>query len=436
MIVRIANSGAADAPAGVVATFYDGVPATNTIIGTVPISKVLRPGEYEDIAYSMSNPGPGVHQLYAAVDSANAVSECRKDDNQIRLDFTVQSTYPDLKIGFEDISLPTGTAYEGNLVPITVLVRNIGATSASNVAVRMYNGSPIAGGMPVGTEQVISAISSSGTATLSFTYDTLGHDGTNILYFVADPANTISETNEANNTASASLTVQPPALPNLVVTSNDILIAPANPREGEQVTITATVLNRGTAVGNVPVQISVRGQEPGASGQVLGTKTIYPILGLGQSASVTATVDTAGMVGQQSIVVTIDPENMITESDKTDNSAPKTDLYPVSRAHVVRSSRQGRVSGEREHDRNNHPGECRYRYPVPGPVRNGQGQLREPDRHSLIGRRRDPRPERHHDAHPYLEHWEEPRGELHGNHGTRRGKPGRIEKQRSFQHHG
>ena len=62
---------------------------------------------------------------------------------------------------------------------------------------------------------------------------------------VADPHMIIRETSESDNEAVTSLMVQPPALPNLVISGNNIGFSDDKPDMGAVVTVTATILNNG-----------------------------------------------------------------------------------------------------------------------------------------------------------------------------------------------
>ena len=170
--------------------------------------------------------------------------------------------------------------------------------------------------------QIVRSINAGGTASVTFSYDTLGHPGTNVLYVSSIRQIRSVESSKSNNTASISINVQPPTLPDLAIAAPDIQVSPATLREGDTASITATIHNLGVATGNISVRMSVRSGEFGVGSEVYSeTKTIYPILSLGQTATVTATFDTTGLAGQQSIVVTIDPGNTMTESIKDNNSA-------------------------------------------------------------------------------------------------------------------
>lgn len=319
--VRIGNGGAIAAPAGIPVTFYDGLTFPTSAIATVATTKTLQPGDYQEVTYSWSGGALGLHHLYAVVDSANAIAECNKSDNQAQLDYTVSSGLADLKVGAEDITIPAPPYSEGSFVPITVSVKNLGPIAAANVAVRLYQGNPASGGVQIAPDQTIGSIGGGGAASVSFSYDTLGRAGTNVLYLQVDAANSISETTKANNLASFTLAVQPPTQPNLTISADDIVVTPAAPQEGEIVQIAATIRNRGAAVGNIPVRIYLG--DPAVGGTLIASQISYPLLALGQSATLQTTLDTTGWSGQQNIFVQIDPANTIAESSKTDNSASR-----------------------------------------------------------------------------------------------------------------
>src|SRR5574341_15974 len=319
LTVRIGNGGAKEAQAGAVVMFYDGDPTADVVIGTAATTKSLNSGEYQDVILSVSGLSEGLHHVYAVVDAGNTISECREDDNQINTDVTVVTGLPDLKVVVEDVVLPNMPITEGNIVPVIMNVQNSGAVSASNVTVRLYNGNPATGGVQIGLTQTISAISSGGAAPINFTFDTLGHAGTNMLYVVLDQENSVIESSETNNVVLFTLDVQLPTLPNLTITADSIQITPASAQEGSQVAVTATIINRGSAVGNIPVRFYLG--NPAAGGSLIAEQTIYPVLALGQTATVTATFVTTGLSGEQNISIAVDPANTIAESRQVCASA-------------------------------------------------------------------------------------------------------------------
>jgi subtilase family serine protease len=322
LAVRVGNGGAVASSAGVTVTFYDGDPANGGVaIGTASTTKTLNPGDFQDVIYSWSGGSLGIHHIYAVVDAANTISECRKDDNQVNTDFTIQTAYADLKIALEDISVPAGPYYEGIPVQVTANVKNIGALPASNVLVRIYNGNPLSGGTQIGIDQTIPTINAGSTIPLTFNYDTLGKSGTNVIYIVIDPSNAVAEVSKTNNMASVTLTVQQPVLPDLAVSASDIQLTPAAPQEGDKAMVTATIHNLGTGAGNIPVGIYLG--NPASGGVLVSQPTIYPILAFNTTTTVQAVIDTTGWAGQQQLYVVLDPANAITESREDNNTASK-----------------------------------------------------------------------------------------------------------------
>jgi len=63
LTVRIGNGGAREALAGVAVTFYDGMPATGTVLGTALTTRVLQPGEYQDLVLGVNSLADGLHRM-------------------------------------------------------------------------------------------------------------------------------------------------------------------------------------------------------------------------------------------------------------------------------------------------------------------------------------------------------------------------------------
>lgn len=70
IIVRIGNSGALHVREGVKIAFFDGDPSDEgVLLGTLETTKMLVPGEYEDVSFMLEGEFSGVHTIYAAVDN-------------------------------------------------------------------------------------------------------------------------------------------------------------------------------------------------------------------------------------------------------------------------------------------------------------------------------------------------------------------------------
>jgi len=108
-----------------------------------------------------------------------------------------------LTVGFADIPQPfeAGTAYD-----IDVLVRNIGEAAAGQFNVELA-----ADGTFVGSVQV-NGLAAGSSTTVTFTW-TPQVAGDYTLRAIADPENAVAEENEANNEATALVTVAAPPYP-------------------------------------------------------------------------------------------------------------------------------------------------------------------------------------------------------------------------------
>jgi len=110
---------------------------------------------------------------------------------------------PDLTVNV--VTFGPSSPKEGERVTISAIIKNIGLMPAYNVKVGFYDGDPQSGGIPIGFV-AISTIKASGyaIATTSWT----AKAGARKIYVVADPDNTISESNEDNNVVYKTIVVE------------------------------------------------------------------------------------------------------------------------------------------------------------------------------------------------------------------------------------
>lgn len=320
--VRVGNGGAKQAAAGIRTAFYDGDPASGGIlIGSVLTTKALNFGEFEDITLVWNTPAEGNHTIRVNTDAYNTQPECDKTNNSISLPVYIVSGKPDLSIASDDIVAPT-TILEGSLANILVTVRNIGTLQADNVLVRLYAGNPALGGKQIGTDQTLATIPAGGAATIKTTWNTLGVAGSSYLYALVDPAATTLDANRSNNTASRQVLVTAAVKPDLQISADDIAISSASPIEGDTLTVSATVHNRGSQTGTI--KVALYDGIPTAGGIKRGETIIPQVVAQGGSAQVSFTLDTIGLSGSHAMYVRIDPDNAIDESDKTNNQASRS----------------------------------------------------------------------------------------------------------------
>ncbi|MFD8500866.1 CARDB domain-containing protein [Amycolatopsis sp. NPDC059657] len=195
---------------------------------------------------------------------------------------------------------------ETDPITLSATVRNTGTASAGATTVNFLLGGSVAGSAPVAAL----AAGASATVTASAGRKAMGSYSASA---VADPAKTIFEQNEDNNsfTASSQLVVAQapgPDLQVLAVTAN-----PPNPAAGTAVRFTVSVHNRGTASTGANTVTRVV-----AGGTTLDTTTA-PIAA-GATASVSTTGTWTATSGGATITATADATGVVTETNETNNS--------------------------------------------------------------------------------------------------------------------
>jgi hypothetical protein len=147
-------------------------------------------------------------------------------------------------------------------------------------------------------------------STSPFTLNNLT-DGKHLLkVYLADANHTRLSNPEAY--VQVNFTVQLPPLPDLAITGSDIKLAPQSPKEGETVTITATIYNSGQVdAGTFTVRFLVDG-------------TALPdlsVVTLGKGANIVREATWKAKAGPHAIKVVIDPAGSVSESAKANNEA-------------------------------------------------------------------------------------------------------------------
>jgi subtilase family serine protease len=178
----------------------------------------------------------GNYIVTATADIRNAVAESQENNNVQQKTLQVkQPAKPDLVVS--KINFSPGNPTASDEITLWVFVKNIGPGKAgvSGVQVKVGGESnpPViqVPALPPGKEWRYSK---------KFT---LGREGGYIVTATADAANTLPETNEANNAAQTTIRVAPAPKPDLVVTK--INYSPAKPKQHEQVKVWIFVKNMG-----------------------------------------------------------------------------------------------------------------------------------------------------------------------------------------------
>lgn len=121
-------------------------------------------------------------------------------------DFGHRSIQFDLSVSSTDISFNPSSPHLGDNVQITVAVHELAKTHAFPVAVQFYDGNPSSGGQLIKQDTVRAIIAYNSSENLTATWNTTGENtGTHQIWVKVDPANSFSETNENNNSASKNI---------------------------------------------------------------------------------------------------------------------------------------------------------------------------------------------------------------------------------------
>ncbi len=224
---------------------------------------------------------------------------------------------PDLLIASGDITVSNPSPSVGETVTLGVTVSNAGLIDATNVVIRFYQGNPSSGGQQIG-DLFIDRVSGLGNRTVSLDWIVTGGDP--LLTVVVDPDNGIAELNEINNTATRTIYLNTHVpMPDLQVSADDLTWQPASPLVGDRVTATLTVHNQGDAEAGSCLVRFYDGA-PLYGGQPLGEVFSLEVLPVGNTITVSATIDTTGYADRLYLHAVVDLENVVVESNETNNA--------------------------------------------------------------------------------------------------------------------
>ncbi len=316
----VVNNGAAPA-ARVLVQFIDVTNGGFVPIGAEQTIESVQPGASATASAVYSTTGmAGSRKIQVLVDSNNLIPELDENDNDAVATLPVRAApLANLTVSTAGIGFNPTQPSAGNAITVTVTVHNQGAAPAENVVVQlldMSDGEP----MPVGQAQTVDSIPGGGAAIVTFAYG--GEElpaGERLLRVVVDPSNFVIETDETDNRAGATVTVDPAHLPNLAVLPINLGFLPPAPVDGDLVTLTVTILNTGSSVAEkVLVQFV---DVSGGAADPIGAKQTIPAIAPGASADAQVVYDTTGKTGERRIRVVADPHGTVAETAENDNEA-------------------------------------------------------------------------------------------------------------------
>ncbi len=214
------------------------------------------------------------------------------------------SHLPDLVI--ESITPSVENPSKGDMVTLTVTIRNTGTAKANTSKVHYY-----VDGSPRLTREIGSILAGDST-TEDFTW--IAQYGSHTITLVIDEENWVAENDETNNSRTVTITT---LAPDLVIES--VTWSPESPVEGATVTFSINVTNQGE--GNAVNSFIF----PYVNNQLLDTVSVIPI---NAGGSYIVTFSYVVQTGDYDIRLNIDPTDVIREADE-DNNVMLFSLLPI-----------------------------------------------------------------------------------------------------------
>jgi subtilase family serine protease len=288
----------------------------STPLGEVAIPE-LQPGQSIKIYYLWDTAGLEVwnYVVWVQADPEGLVDELNLANNKCEAPLILKGK-PDLAvismnmtIGREEIV----NISQGKSATVNANVSNIGTKKSVNTTVTLYLDD---GAVPIVTKNIF-GLGVGGEYQIQFDIDTSSFSvGNHTLKVWADADEANEEIDEANNIGLMNITVlEPPGVVDLKVTA--VSVTPSQPRVGDPVYITATIVNNGTAdVVNATLRFSYLTPGGGTDIEV----EVIPSLKVGEEVNKTVSWGTGPLThGDFTINVSIDPMNELRDLDRTNN---------------------------------------------------------------------------------------------------------------------
>jgi MYXO-CTERM domain-containing protein len=273
----------------------------------------LASGACATLTFTRSGTPPGTYTAWARTDSTCDITETNEANNNAYAGYTV-SSLPDLVVSSMSSSV------SGSTVTYTVLVCNLGASAATDFFIDLYYNRATAPGCVDGDDfAYISTLAAGACTSQSFTR-TGTPSGSYLSWANADSTCSVTEADEANNTASTSYTVGS-TLPDLNISLSTMV-------SGSTVTYSATVCNVGSAAaGSFDVDLYYnRATAPGC--WTLGD-VFQSVSSLAAGSCTTLTFTRTGTAsGTYTAWAQVDSTCGVTESNEGNNTASK--VYTVN----------------------------------------------------------------------------------------------------------
>ncbi len=313
LTATVINDGNASASNFIVQFFLDG----DQLGGNISVVG-LDANESTEISSETWNATEGDHNATVIVDAGDDVNESNEADNELTVAFTVEGEQTedpgqaDLIAGEPSLD-PTDPA-PGDNVTFTATVSNGGNASAGNFTVQF-----LLDGEQLGENITIEGLAAN--ESIEITSEAWNaSEGDHNVTVVVDAGDAVNESDESNNEATTSFTVEASSEePPEEGTQADLIaealsVDPSDPEPGENVTFRANVSNVGNAsAGNFTVQFLLDGEQLGENITIEG-------LAANESIEITSEAWNASE-GDHNVTVVPDAGDDVDESDESNNEA-------------------------------------------------------------------------------------------------------------------
>ena len=247
----------------------------------------------------------------------------------------------------KNVQTSAASVLDGDRIRIDFIVENNTAVSAPETIARVYDGDPAQGGMQIGQDIEVPALSAGRNVSLSAVWDTLDQVGDREIFVVVDPDAAQFETSESDNTEIQNITVEAaPEGIDLSLGESDVMVVPAMPITlPVDLGFAAFVRNVGlTDAENVRVQL--RGGS--VDGPILEEQNIN--IGNRATAAVNFTYNLTN-AGSSTFFIVVDPANSIEESREDNNVVQRvvttqSSMDPAIFAADISTDRTDAIIGE------------------------------------------------------------------------------------------
>lgn len=254
-------------------------------------------------------------EILLEVDPDNAVPEANEANNSLRLRLYREATV-DLAVFESDLVLTPSSPVVGVDAALSVTVRNRGTEIAppSRVLIEAEHQ-----GVRLTIVDQLVQIPANAVRRLEFAWRPLAV-GPHRLHVTLDPENLVAEIDETNNAAWLDADVAASTLPNLIVTSSDLVLLPDPPEQGQPLIVQALVRNSGT-VDAAPFKIGVYLGDPSDSGERFALLDVVEGLVAGESYPAQAILPSLERTREIVVAVRVDDEDELVETSEADNLA-------------------------------------------------------------------------------------------------------------------